>query len=237
MKISTNTNMCLRLDAVGKLFETQSGHINVLRMISEVFEQNKTYAITGTSGTGKSTLLQILAGLTPTTSGAVYVNEYNIALFDEEDRIFFLHHIMGLLFQLPYLIKELTVLENVMVKGLIAGKTRVDCKQEAKELLEVTGLIEKMDEKPPTLSGGQQQRVALARALFGQPAFLLADEPTGDLDPQTGQMIIDLMLDCQKKWGMGIIVSTHDAYVAQAMETIYVLADGLLQKKNMHLGI
>jgi lipoprotein-releasing system ATP-binding protein len=129
---------------------------------------------------------------------------------------------------MPYLIKELTVLENVMSKGLIAGVDADACKQEALALLEQVGLSDKVHEHPPILSGGQQQRVALARALFGKPAFLLADEPTGNLDAKNGQAIIDLLLACKDAWGMGIIVSTHDPAVAQRMEVQLEMRDGLL---------
>jgi ABC-type lipoprotein export system ATPase subunit len=151
---------------------------------------------------------------------------------DNKERENFLNRTIGLLFQVPYLIKELTVLENVMLKGLIAGKDESQCKVEAVELLQIMDLQDKMHEKPPVLSGGQQQRVALARALFGKPAFLLADEPTGDLDPHTAQNMIKLLLDCQKKWAMGIIVSTHDMHVASSMHTVYELQNEVLKQKE-----
>lgn len=224
--------MRLRLDAVSKSFATQTGKLSVLKGVSSSFEQGKSYAITGASGTGKSTLLHILAGLTEPNEGAVYVDECNISLFGQAERERFLNRTMGLLFQVPYLIKELTVLENVMMKGLIIGQSAEACTQEALALLEIMGLQDKASERPPVLSGGQQQRVALARALFGKPAFLLADEPTGDLDPHTGKTIIDLLLQCQATWGMGIIVSTHDVYVAQSMQEIYELKGGVLKVKK-----
>ncbi len=224
--------MRLRLDAVSKSFDTQTGKLSVLKGVSRSFEQGKSYAITGASGTGKSTLLHILAGLTEPNEGAVYVDECNISLFGQAERERFLNRTMGLLFQVPYLIKELTVLENVMMKGLITGQTIEERTQEALSLLEIMGLQDKASERPPVLSGGQQQRVALARALFGKPAFLLADEPTGDLDPHTGQTIIDLLLECQATWGMGIIVSTHDVCVAQSMQEIYELKGGILEEKK-----
>ncbi len=224
--------MRLRLDTVSKSFDTQAGALEVLKEVSHSFKQGKSYAITGASGTGKSTLLHILAGLTEPNKGAVYVDECNVSLFGQEERERFLNNTIGLLFQVPYLIKELTVLENVMMKGLIVGKNSEECTQEAVALLEIMGLQDKAYERPPVLSGGQQQRAALARALFGKPAFLLADEPTGDLDPHTGKIIIDLLLKCQKTWGMGIIMSTHDAYVADAMQEIYELKGGVLEQKE-----
>ncbi len=220
----------LRAQGVKKTFSSTQGDFEVLKGVDHSFESGATYAISGASGTGKSTLLHILAGLIRPSAGTVFINEQNMALFNEAQREQFLNERIGLLFQMPYLIKELTVLENVMTKGLIAGQHIDACKQEALSLLNQMGLIDKIDEKPPVLSGGQQQRVALARALFGKPSFLLADEPTGNLDPQTGKAIVDLLLQSQKEWGMGIVVSTHDAYVAQSMQHQFELVGGLLKK-------
>lgn len=221
-------DICLRAENITKRFALRRGSIDVLRGISYSFKSDHTYAVTGASGTGKSTLLHVLAGLAEPTQGTLYVNEQNVALFSREQRDHFLNRTVGLLFQMPYLIKELTVLENVMSKGLIAGVDIHACKQEALALLEQVGLADKVHEHPPVLSGGQQQRVALARALFGKPAFLLADEPTGNLDVKNGQLIIDLLLACKDAWGMGIIVSTHDPAVAQRMEVQLEMRDGLL---------
>ncbi len=218
----------LRCERLTKAFSTSSGDLTVLRDVTATFEQGKTYAITGASGTGKSTLLHLLAGLESPTAGAIYYNKHNIALFADKQRDKLLHSSLGLMFQMPYLIKELTVLENVMLKGLIEGADVKQCKKQALALLKTVGLEDKASEKPATLSGGQQQRVALMRALFGKPAFLLADEPTGNLDPKTGQVIIDLLLQCQREWGMGIIVSTHDQSVAQHMQQQFELRDGQL---------
>lgn len=222
--------MLLRAQRIEKLFLSKDGDIAVLKGIDYTFEQDHSYAISGASGTGKSTLLHILAGLTAPTKGSVMVNEQNMSLFDDKQREQFLNKTVGLLFQMPYLVKELTVLENVMSKAYIAGTLDQDAKNRAIALLEQVGLKEKIHALPPVLSGGQQQRVALARALFNKPAFLLADEPTGNLDPKTGAMIVDLLLQYQKEWGMGIIISTHDDYVAERMQTRLLLTDGNLKK-------
>ncbi|MEX0849392.1 MAG: ABC transporter ATP-binding protein [Candidatus Dependentiae bacterium] len=223
-------NMLLRADDIKKIFRTHQGTLDVLCGVNYTFRSGHSYAITGASGTGKSTLLHILAGLTEPTQGTIFINEQNIALFDVFAREQFLNSTIGLLFQMPYLIKELTVLENVMTKGLIAGQEVEQCKKEALLLLEKMGLPDKAYEKPPVLSGGQQQRVALARALFAKPSFLLADEPTGNLDTKTGRVIMDLLLESQKAWGMGIIISTHDQSVAQRVEQQLKLESGELKK-------
>jgi ABC-type lipoprotein export system ATPase subunit len=224
--------MNIRLDAISKSFITTGDVTSLFQDISVTFKRGNTYAIIGPSGSGKTTLLHIIAGLVNPTKGTILLNNHNLALMDNKEREIFLNRTIGLLFQMPYLIKELTVLENVMLKGLMTGKDESLCKVEAVELLEIMQLQDKIHQKPPVLSGGQQQRVALARALFGKPAFLLADEPTGDLDPHTAQNMIKLLLDCQKKWSMGIIVSTHDAHVASSMQTVYELQNEVLKQKE-----
>ncbi len=224
--------MNIRLDAISKTFSAIGNATSLFQDISITFKQGDSYAIIGPSGSGKTTLLHIIAGLVNPTKGAIFLDNHNLALMNNREREVFLNRTVGLLFQMPYLIKELTVLENVMLKGLVAGKSESSCKNEAIELLQIMELDEKMHEKPPVLSGGQQQRVALARALFEKPAFLLADEPTGDLDPRTAQGMIKLLLDCQKRWSMGIIVSTHDMHVASSMQRIYELENRLLKEKE-----
>ncbi len=200
----------------------------VLKEITVSFSQGTSYAIMGVSGTGKSTLMHLLAGLDAPTAGAVFFNEQNINQMSVQEHASFLRTSVGLLFQLPYLIKELSVIENVMLPALIAGQSDEGSLKKAQHLLECVGLTKKSDERPGSLSGGQQQRVALARALINEPAFLLADEPTGNLDERTGAQIVDLLLRLQREWQMGLIVSTHDAHVAERMEHRYSLHEGEL---------
>lgn len=215
---------------VYKIFEYQDKTVSVLQNLSVSFEQGCTYAITGVSGIGKSTLIHMLAGLDAPTAGAIYINNNDLATLSPQEHAQFLIKSVGLLFQKSYLIRELSVEENVMVPGIIAGIARDICKKRAHDLLEQVGIIEKATDLVGALSGGQQQRVALARALFHKPSFLLADEPTGNLDEQTGYEIVRLLTAYQQEWGMGIIVSTHDLYVAQSMEIRYQLRDGQLHK-------
>jgi ABC-type lipoprotein export system ATPase subunit len=218
----------LRLHNITKTFKQGPASVVVLNNITMLFEQGSTYAITGASGAGKSTLLHIAAGLEQPTHGQLFFNDQESRAMTAEAisnlRTFFL----GLVFQAPYLISELTVLENVMVKGLIAGMPYDICKDKAYELLTAVGLQEKAATLPAKLSGGQQQRVAITRALFNKPAFLLADEPTGNLDERTGNDLIDFLLDCQAQWGMGLIVSSHDPYVSSKMNRVFHLHNGTL---------
>ena len=206
--------------------------ISVLTGITAHFEAGKTYAISGISGSGKSTFMHLLAGLDTPTQGSVYFNNQDISTFTAKERANFLNQQIGIVHQLPYLIRELPVIENCMMRGIIAGMPRAAAINQAKELLIAVGLEDKVDCKPAALSGGQQQRLALARAMFNQPLFLLADEPTGNLDEKTGKEIINLLLDCHKKFGMGIIVSSHDPKVIGCMEISYQLSDGQLHFDN-----
>jgi len=218
-------NAILKIQGIYKYFTQGQTVLPVLKGISATFAQGNSYAITGVSGSGKSTLLHIIAGLDTPSQGAIYFNNDNINNYTPDQKNIFLNKYIGTVFQKPYLIKELLVWENVIMPGLIGSKD-YSSKEYALQLLAKVGLTEKADSTVSSLSGGQQQRVALARALCNKPLFLIADEPTGNLDEQTGKVIIDLLLECQKTWNMGLIISSHDDYVTQEMQHILQLHDG-----------
>lgn len=220
----------LTLNNISKDFKQGNQTITVLNNIDISFMQGKTYAITGLSGSGKSTLIHIIAGIDSPSSGKVTFNTTILNTLSGKRLSQHLNNSVGLVFQSPHLIKELSVLENVMLPGMIGNYEKNKLNSKAHALLEQVGLADKINEAPRTLSGGQQQRAALARALINNPAFLIADEPTGNLDLATGETIINLLLTCQKEWGMGIIISSHDNYVTQKMHEIYELVDGKLKK-------
>lgn len=218
----------LRIQEVEKFFIHAGTRVEILKKTTAAFQQGTSYAIVGASGVGKSTLMHILAGLESPNTGNVFFNGHDLSQLSMKDKSIFLNKSIGLVFQQPYLIRELSVLENVMVPGLLSGQSSMQCKKHAQELLTLVGLADKSVSKVATLSGGQQQRVALARALFNKPDFLLADEPTGNLDSATSKIIVELLSKFQKEYNMGIIVSTHDLSVATAMDQVYCLQDGLL---------
>lgn len=219
------------VDHVSKVFKTGDICTAVFSDITVSFKQGSSYAITGISGAGKSTFMHILACLDTPTTGSVLFNGKSLQTFTTDERAVFLSYSVGLVFQMPHLIRELSVIENVMLASFIVGISKEESYKRAIELLQQVGISSKVESKPGELSGGQRQRVALARALMNRPTFLIADEPTGHLDLKTGQGIIELITFCCKQQGMGLIVSSHDAYVTDAMEHVYEFIDGSLVKK------
>jgi lipoprotein-releasing system ATP-binding protein len=218
----------LYVSKITKYFSQPANRLDLFNELTITFSSNHTYAIMGASGSGKSTFMHILAGIERPSSGAIYCNKTDLLRMSPEEQRLFLNHTVGIVLQKPYLIRELSVLENIIVPGLIAQKDMAHCRNRALELLEAVGIADKAESQPVTLSGGQQHRVAIARALFNNPAFLLADEPTGSLDEQTAQATIDLLKKCSTEHNMGLIISTHDTTIAAQMETTYMLAQGTL---------
>ena len=179
----------------------------VLDDVTYTFKNNHQYALTGVSGIGKSTLIQVLAGLDKPDRGSVLCNGIDIYALEPHRRSRFIQKHIGFVFQYPSLIDELSVLENVMLKGLIADNPMYKLLRKHSSLLEKVGLVDKASHSPRTLSGGEQQRVSVARALFTQPNFILADEPTAHLDEQTKSTIIELLSSCAKNglWGSSLL--------------------------------
>jgi ABC-type lipoprotein export system ATPase subunit len=220
----------LAVEHVSKEFKQGDIIVNVLSDISCTFNSTKSYAITGASGSGKSTLLHIIAGLDNPSKGSIAYDGLSFCSLNSDQKLKFLQNTVGLVFQDPFLIEELSVLENVLLKCFIAGTPTQEDIQAALELLERCELADKADAHPLSLSGGQQQRIALARALFNKPTFLLADEPTGNLDERMGDIIIGLLLEYHTRYNMGLIVASHDSRVADAMAEKITLHDGTVRR-------
>lgn len=218
-------NLQLSMQQVSKSF-MQSGVMNDIFCDNSIsFDCGRSYAIMGPSGSGKSTAIHLLAGIDVPTSGAILYDNQPILSQKAAQQAEFFCSSISLVFQQPCLFAELTVLENVMIKAILAGRLTSESYQHAQNLLAEVGLAEKKDAFPAELSGGQQQRVALLRAIFMPPKFLLVDEPTGNLDEQTAHQVIDLLLHYQKKYQMGLIMSTHQQQIAARMEQIVHVQD------------
>jgi len=221
----------LSVEQVHKTYSQAAGVTQVLRGVTYQFHSACSYAISGVSGTGKSTLLHVLAGIDDPTSGTVSYDGVGLACMSAKEKAAFLQKTVGLVFQDAHLIKELTVLENVMLKALIAGTTGRATQQQALDLLASVGLADKAQHHPLSLSGGQQQRVAVLRALFNQPQFLLADEPTGSLDAENAALILELLVQTAQQ-GMGLIICSHDPMIAARMQKQLVLKNGILVESH-----
>jgi putative ABC transport system ATP-binding protein len=213
---------------VGSVQDNQ-GQLSILRDIDFSVMAGETVAILGASGSGKSTLLSIMAGLDTPSVGHVELAGKNIFSMTEDDRAAWRGQTLGFVFQNFQLMGHLTALENVMLPLELAGTK--DASQQAKDILKQVGLSERMNHFPKVLSGGEQQRVALARAFVVQPQLLLADEPTGSLDAQTGESIMDLMLAMNKARGTTLILVTHDQKLASRCDRTLTLEAGLLIKQ------
>ena len=213
-----------------KTFCQGKQQLHVLRNVNLTFAKGESYAIKGASGSGKSTLLHLLGSLDEPTSGNVLFCGQYLFKISAKKREIILNQKIGFVFQFHYLIHELTVLENITLPGKIANEKNSSLIARGKELLELVGLSDKASSYPSELSGGEQQRISILRAIFNKPDFLLADEPTGNLDEENAKKITDLLLRFQKEWGMGVIICSHDRTVYEKMESLFELHDGQIKE-------
>ena len=203
--------------------------IHVLRGASFSLEGGEMASLVGPSGVGKSTFLHVIGTLDPPTGGEVLFDGRDAFAMTEEELAAFRNRSVGFVFQFHYLLPEFTALQNASMPGMINRLSREQAETQAKEMLEIVGLGHRLDHKPGELSGGEQQRVALARALVLKPRLLLADEPTGALDTETGNLVIDVLHGATER-GCGLILVTHDADHAARMGRMLRLSDGVLHE-------
>jgi len=202
--------------------------IHVLRGASFALGAGEMASLVGPSGVGKSTFLHVIGTLDPPTAGEVLFDGRDAFGMSEEELASFRNRSVGFVFQFHYLLPEFTALQNASMPGLINRLSREEAEAQAKEMLEVVGLGERLDHKPGELSGGEQQRVALARALVLKPRLLLADEPTGNLDEATGEGIHQLLVELNQRLGIAAIVVTHNPRLAERMPRRLRLSEGLV---------
>ena len=216
-------NTRLSLYNISKKFYARHGEVVVFDSLSVDFYQGRSYALTGPSGSGKSTLLHILAGIEAPCSGKVLYKGENLNFFTKKDKQYFLHNDIGMIFQTPLLVPELTVLENILFKDLIIKYPSTEKIKRGLELLAELHLEDKAYAFPHLLSGGQAQRVAFGRALYNKPAFILADEPLAHLDRDNQKIILAMLKRSQIEWGMGVVLSSHTKEIIESMDSIYTL--------------
>lgn len=221
------SNLTMRLPSGGRM-------VTILDGINLDVPEKQFLAVVGPSGSGKTTLLGLLAGLDRPTTGSIHLNGASLTELGEDELARLRREKIGVIFQSFHLIPTLTALENVQVPLELRGDPDAD--REALRLLDEIGLSDRKDHYPVQLSGGEQQRVAIARAFIGRPEFLLADEPTGNLDTANGQRVIDLLLRLHRDQGNTLILVTHDPSLAVHAERIVSLRDGRIvqDEKQVH---
>lgn len=206
--------------------ESEAGSVNILKGIDLHVGRGEKVGVVGPSGSGKSSMMMILGGLQPPTSGSVKVKGHELTRMDEDELARFRRDEVGIVFQSFHLIPTMTALENVAIPLEFAGAP--DAFERARKGLEAVGLAHRLSHYPGQLSGGEQQRVALARAFAPEPSLLLADEPTGNLDGDTGKRIIELMFAMADRVGTTIVLITHDSGLARQCDRVIRLVDGLI---------
>lgn len=214
---------------LNKIYDESKVPVHALKNINLVIEKGEFLAIVGPSGSGKTTLLNMIGGLDKPTSGKVLINNIDITTLKTEKMIDFRLRNIGFVFQAYNLIPVLTAKENVEFIMLLQGVEKKEREKRAIELLKRVGLEDKIDIRPNELSGGQQQRVAVARALASKPSFVLADEPTANLDSESADSLLNLMEELNNSFGMTFIFSTHDTRIIKRAKRIITLEDGKIK--------
>jgi lipoprotein-releasing system ATP-binding protein len=219
----------IQIQNLSKTFLKDGLKIEVLKELNLRIDASESLAVVGVSGSGKSTLIHILGTLDHPTSGAVLFDEVDVFTWPEQKLAAFRNRKIGFIFQFHNLLPEFTGLENTMMPALIRRMPKREAKRRAEALLTEVGLGERMTHKPGELSGGEQQRVAIARALILEPEILLADEPTGNLDTETGKKIEDILVGLNREKGITLILVTHNSLLAQRMSRSIGLQDGKIR--------
>ena len=218
----------LRLENVSRRYKEGEGQLEVFRDLNMSLQTGEIVALVGPSGVGKSSLLHMAGLLEAPSSGEIYINGAAASRLPEQERTRIRRDMIGFVYQAHHLLPEFDALENVVMPQMIAGKSRADAAKEATRLLELMGLGQRLTHRPSQLSGGEQQRVAIARALANGPRILLADEPTGNLDPRTSGGVFDALIAVTRQQGLAALIATHNFELASRMDRALLLHQGKL---------
>jgi lipoprotein-releasing system ATP-binding protein len=218
----------LRLDAITRIYREGEGQLEVFSGLNLSLKPGEIVALVGPSGTGKSSLLHIAGLLEAPTSGEITIEGVATSKLPDGERTRIRRESVGFVYQAHHLLPEFDALENVMLPQMIAGASRKDAAVEAERLLTVLGLGKRLTHRPSQLSGGEQQRVAIARALANKPKILLADEPTGNLDPKTSGGVFDALIAITRAEGLAALIATHNFELASRMDRALLLHQGKL---------
>ncbi len=221
-------NSALRLENVTRRYQQGEGHLEVFSGLNLDLKPGEVVALVGQSGSGKSSLLHMAGLLEAPTSGEIYVDGVAATTLSDAARTCIRRHRIGFVYQAHHLLPEFDALENVIMPQMIAGKSKAEAAVEAERLLTVLGLKARLTHRPAQLSGGEQQRVAIARALANNPKILLADEPTGNLDPRTSGGVFDALIQITREQGLAAMIATHNFELAARMDRVLLLHQGKL---------
>ena len=224
-------SMKIKINNLHKVFQKGDSTVDVLKGVNFDIDSGETVAITGPSGSGKTTLLQIIGLLDSPSDGSVNINDEDESKSKESRKSKLRNQYFGFIYQFHHLIPEFTALENVMMPLLIRNQSITECRKKSAGILEKIGMHHRLSHKPNELSGGECQRVAIARALVTEPQFILADEPTGNLDPKASTNIFNQFMELRDTAGSGLILVTHDQTLAEKMSMVYKLDGGILVRK------
>ena len=223
-------NIIMKLEDIDKFYMETGNKLHILKKLNLEVKRGEFVSILGKSGSGKSTLLNIMGLLDKIDGGKIWIDDKEVSSLNEMERNNIKNHFLGFVFQFHYLMSEFTALENVMIPALLNNfKNKSEIEKEAKELLEIVGLAERIKHKPNQLSGGEKQRVAIARAMINKPKLILADEPTGNLDEDTGELIFSLFKKINKEHNQSIVVVTHARDLSQVTDRQIYLKRGVLE--------
>jgi putative ABC transport system ATP-binding protein len=237
-QLQSTTTVALKLENVKKVFESRSASakkmVVALDGVSFEVKRGEFVSIVGPSGSGKSTLLNVIGALDRPTSGKVFINGQDIFLLDDARLSDVRSRLIGFIFQSYNLVNRMSVQENVEFPAIFSERPSSDSRTRALELLETLGIKDKAKQKPVDLSGGEQQRVAIARALINDPALVLADEPTGNLDTKTGREVFDLLKMLSDRFGTTVVMVTHNLELAGMTTRSIYIRDGRIEKEILH---